>query len=65
MEKGGKEEILTVLGGKYDFWKSGGGAKISIILIIYTPGSQRGKSAEILTYFQKKIKKACRGYMKR
>ena len=36
-KKGGKEEILTVLWGENIIFEKGGGAKISIILIIYTP----------------------------
>ena len=37
-KKGGKEEIFSVLGGKIIILKKGGGgAKISIIWIIYTP----------------------------
>ena len=39
MENGGKEEIFIVPGGKDYFEKMGGGAKISIISIIYTPAS--------------------------
>ena len=37
-KKGGKQEIFNVLWEKISFWeKKGGGAKISIIQIIYTP----------------------------
>ena len=38
-KKGGKKEIITVLGGKNMIFEKR--AKISIILIIYTPASNR------------------------
>ena len=36
-KKEGREKIFTVLGGKNIILEEGGGAKISIIIIIYTP----------------------------
>ena len=42
-KKGGKEEFLLYLGAKICFLKKGGGGKISIIMIIYTPGGMLKK----------------------
>ena len=46
MDKGGKEEIFNVLGGKISFWKKKGGG--AIIWIIFTPESEDGQNISLL-----------------